>query len=122
MLPANDLKLWLASKTQSLGKHKLTVSESTKPPRSKTRKTLLEQNEGHAEPVMQPLSDRDPNLRFDLPPEVIQDDKDGFSISFMEKELSVETKISEAVPHIYVPDLILGLDDYSLLPEYTDIG
>ncbi|KAJ6947660.1 hypothetical protein NC651_002130 [Populus alba x Populus x berolinensis] len=124
VLPANDLKLWLASKTQSLGKHKLSVSESTKPPRSKTRKTktLLEQNEGHAEPVTQPLSVRDPNLRFDLPPAVIQDDTDGFSISCMEKELSVETGISEAVPHNYVPDLISGLDDYSLLPEYTDIG
>ncbi|KAL3610855.1 hypothetical protein D5086_001875 [Populus alba] len=62
VLPANDLKLWLASKTQSLGKHKLSVS-STKPPRSKARKTLLERNEGHAEPVMQPPSVRDPNLR-----------------------------------------------------------
>ncbi|XP_011046132.1 PREDICTED: protein PHOTOPERIOD-INDEPENDENT EARLY FLOWERING 1-like isoform X3 [Populus euphratica] len=122
VLPANDLKLLLASKTQSLGKHKLSVSESTKPPRSKTRKTLLEQNEGHAEPIMQPLSVRDPKLRFDLPPAVIQDDKDEFSISCMEKELSVETGISEAVPHNYVPDLISGLDDYSLLPEYTDIG
>nr|XP_034903014.1 protein PHOTOPERIOD-INDEPENDENT EARLY FLOWERING 1-like isoform X2 [Populus alba]TKR84721.1 protein PHOTOPERIOD-INDEPENDENT EARLY FLOWERING 1-like isoform X4 [Populus alba] len=121
VLPANDLKLWLASKTQSLGKHKLSVS-STKPPRSKARKTLLERNEGHAEPVMQPPSVRDPNLRFDLPPAVIQDDTDGFSISCMEKELSVETGISEAVPHNYVPDLISGLDDYSLLPEYTDIG
>ncbi|KAF9690190.1 hypothetical protein SADUNF_Sadunf01G0169900 [Salix dunnii] len=120
-LPANDLKLWLASKTQSLGKHKLSVSESTKPPRSKTRKTLMEQS-GHAEISMQSesvLSVRDPSLRFDLPPAVIQDDEDEFSMSWLEKELSGEMGIS---PHNYVPDLISGLDDYSSLPEYTDIG
>ncbi|KAB5574368.1 hypothetical protein DKX38_001562 [Salix brachista] len=120
-LPANDLKLCLASKTQSLGKHKLSVSESTKPPRSKTRKTSMEPS-GHAELSMQPqsaLSVRDPSLRFDLPPAVIQDDEDEYSMPWLEKELSAEMGIS---PHNYVPDLISGLDDYSLLPEYTDIG
>ncbi|KAJ6704488.1 HELICASE SRCAP [Salix viminalis] len=84
--PANDFKLRLASKTQSLGKHKLSISESTKPPRSKMKKTLVEHSEGHlfAEPVPQPLSilsSRDPNLRFDLPPTVIQDDE-GLNILF----------------------------------------
>ncbi|KAJ6700693.1 hypothetical protein OIU74_012108 [Salix koriyanagi] len=86
-LPANDLKLCLASKTQSLGKHKLSVSESTKPPRSKTRKTSMEQS-GHAELSTQPqsaLSVRDPSLRFDLPPAVIQDDEDEYYTPWLEK-------------------------------------
>lgn len=77
---------------------------------------------GHAELSMQPqsvLSVRDPSLRFDLPPAVIQDDEDDYSMSWSEKELSAEMGIS---PHNYIPDLISGLDDYSLLPEYTDIG
>ncbi|CAK7357000.1 unnamed protein product [Dovyalis caffra] len=124
-LPANDFKLRLGSKIQSLGKHKLCVSESTRPPRSKMKKTSIEHSEGPTEPVFQPLSVlscRDPNLRFDLPPVVIQDDKDEYSISCMEKELSVETGTYEAIPYNYDPGLISGLDDYSLLPEYTDIG
>uniref|UniRef100_A0A6N2KFJ9 DNA helicase n=1 Tax=Salix viminalis TaxID=40686 RepID=A0A6N2KFJ9_SALVM len=125
--PANDFKLRLASKTQSLGKHKLSISESTKPPRSKMKKTLVEHSEGHlfAEPVPQPLSilsSRDPNLRFDLPPTVIQDDEDEYSISCIEKELSAATGTLDAVPHDYVLGWTSGLDDFSSLPEFTDIG
>ncbi|KAF2314573.1 hypothetical protein GH714_027718 [Hevea brasiliensis] len=128
--PANDVKLRTASKPQSLGKHKLSVSDS-KPPRSKLKKTS-ERGEMHnlfAEPALQPLltvSPRDPNLRFDLAPAVIQDgwtnDRDSCSISFLDEELPGELGSFEAMPHDYVPGLISGLDDCSLLPEYTDIG
>ncbi|KAI5593489.1 hypothetical protein BDE02_03G017100 [Populus trichocarpa] len=125
--PANDFKLRLPSKTQSLGKHKLSVSESTKPPRSKMKKTLIEHSQGHlfAEPVSQPLpvlSSRDPNLRFDLPPIAIQDDKDEYSISCIEKELSAEMGTWDAVAHDYVLGFTSGLDDFLSLPEFTDIG
>ncbi|KAJ6932168.1 hypothetical protein NC651_007780 [Populus alba x Populus x berolinensis] len=125
--PANDFKLRLPSKTQSLGKHKLSVSESTKPPRSKMKKTLIEHSQGNlfAEPVSQPLpvlSSRDPNLRFDLPPIAIQDDKDEYSISCIEKELSAEMETWDAVAHDYVLGFTSGLDDFSSLPEFTDIG
>ncbi|KAJ9153312.1 hypothetical protein P3X46_026762 [Hevea brasiliensis] len=128
--PANDVKLRTASKPQSLGKHKLSVSDS-KPPRSKLKKTS-ERGEMHnlfAEPALQPLltvSPRDPNLRFDLAPAVIQDgwtnDRDSCSISYLDEELPGELGSFEAMPHDYVPGLISGLDDCSLLPEYTDIG
>ncbi|XP_073264263.1 protein PHOTOPERIOD-INDEPENDENT EARLY FLOWERING 1 isoform X3 [Populus alba] len=125
--PANDFKLRLPSKMQSLGKHKLSVSESTKPLRSKMKKTLIEHSQGHlfAEPVSQPLpvlSSRDPNLRFDLPPIAIQDDKDEYSISCIEKELSAEMGTWDAVAHDYVLGFTSGLDDFSSLPEFTDIG
>lgn len=91
------------------------------------KKTLVEHSEGHlfAEPVPQPLSilsSRDPNLRFDLPPTVIQDDEDEYSISCIEKELSAATGTLDAVPHDYVLGWTSGLDDFSLLPEFTDIG
>ncbi|XP_043806971.1 protein PHOTOPERIOD-INDEPENDENT EARLY FLOWERING 1 isoform X4 [Manihot esculenta] len=128
--PANDLKLRAASKPQSLGKHKLSVSDS-KPPRSKLKKTS-ERGEMHnlfAEPALQPLStvsSRDPNLRFDLTPAIIQDgwmiDRDSCSISFWDEELPGEFASFKSIPHDYDADLISGLDDFSLLPEYTDIG
>lgn len=130
--PANDIKLRPTSKSQSLGKHKLSVSDSIKPPRSKSKKTSMEHSEIHslfAEPVFQPLptvSPRDPNLRFDLTPAVIQDgcmdDRDSNSILCMDEELASAVGSFEAVPHNYNPGIISGLDDYLLLPEFTDIG
>ncbi|KAJ7002447.1 hypothetical protein NC653_007808 [Populus alba x Populus x berolinensis] len=116
--PANDFKLRLPSKMQSLGKHKLSVSESTKPLRSKMKKTLIE----HISQPLPVLSSRDPNLRFDLPPIAIQDDKDEYSISSIEKELSAEMGTWDAVAHDYVLGFTSGLDDFSSLPEFTDIG
>lgn len=82
-----------------------------------------------AEPALQPLStvsSRDPNLRFDLTPAIIQDgwmiDRDSCSISFWDEELPGEFASFKSIPHDYDADLISGLDDFSLLPEYTDIG
>ena len=91
------------------------------------KKTLIEHSQGHlsAEPVSQPLpvlSSRDPNLRFDLPPIAIQDDKDEYSISCIEKELSAEMGTWDAVAHDYVLGFTSGLDDFLSLPEFTDIG
>ena len=91
------------------------------------KKTLIEHSQGHlfAEPVSQPLpvlSSRDPNLRFDLLPIAIQDDKDEYSISCIEKELSAEMGTWDAVAHDYVLGFTSGLDDFSSLPEFTDIG
>eukprot|EP00257_Ricinus_communis_P018634 XP_015577402.1 protein PHOTOPERIOD-INDEPENDENT EARLY FLOWERING 1 isoform X1 [Ricinus communis] len=130
--PANDIKLRPGPKPQSLGKHKPSLPDTVKPPRSKLKRTL-EHGEIHqyllAEPVFQSphaVSPRDPNLKFDLTPAVLQDgwtnDTYGYSISCFDNELSLEIGSLEAVPHNYVPDLISGLDDCSLLPEFTDIG
>ncbi|XP_012080821.1 protein PHOTOPERIOD-INDEPENDENT EARLY FLOWERING 1 isoform X2 [Jatropha curcas] len=125
--PANDVKLRATSKPQTLGKHKLSVSDSVKPPRSKLKKTseFSEMHHLFAEPVLQSpmmVSPRDPNLKFDLTPAFIQDNWMNDTDCYLDKELSLEMGGLELVPHTYVPDLISGLDDFSLLPEYTDIG
>ncbi|XP_065878291.1 protein PHOTOPERIOD-INDEPENDENT EARLY FLOWERING 1 isoform X2 [Euphorbia lathyris] len=130
--PANDLKLRTAAKPQSLGKHKLSLSDSMKPPRSKSKKTS---EHGHVaqmlEPVFQSLhvvSSKDPNLKFEFTPPAFTEDGsmndsyDYYSISCLDKETSSETGCSEDVPHNYVPDLISGLDNCLSWPELTDIG
>ncbi|KAL5741842.1 hypothetical protein ACOSP7_028574 [Xanthoceras sorbifolium] len=130
--PANGAKLRSASKSQSLGKHKLSFSDSIKPPKSKLKKISMEHGETGqllTEPEFQPVptvASKDPNLRFDLTPEIIHEswfnDMDSDFTSCIDKELSVEIESFEMVPHNYSSDLILGLEDCSILPEYTDIG
>ncbi|XP_050219671.1 protein PHOTOPERIOD-INDEPENDENT EARLY FLOWERING 1 [Mercurialis annua] len=128
---ANDAKLRAGSKLQSLGKHRLPVSDPVKPARSKSKKTCGNSDMHHLSAELVLLSSHvaspsDPNLKFDLTPPVYQDgwmnDTDAYSICCLDNELSLEMGSSEAVPHIYVPDLIAGLDDWSQLPEFTDIG
>lgn len=82
-----------------------------------------------AEPLLGPLPAaalKDPIIRFDLTqpiiPDVGIDNVDGILPSSLDMGLSTEMECFEVVPHHYVPDFISGLDDYPLLPEYTDIG
>uniref|UniRef100_A0A2P2L6V3 DNA helicase n=1 Tax=Rhizophora mucronata TaxID=61149 RepID=A0A2P2L6V3_RHIMU len=126
--PASDVKL----RSASLGKHKLSISDSGKPSRSKQKKTSTEHGEIchlFSEPVFQPqhaVSSKDPNLHFDLTPADIQngwtDDSDSLSNSLLNLEHPIETESLVSVPHEYMPGFISSLDDFSLLPEYTDIG
>ncbi|KAJ4705577.1 protein PHOTOPERIOD-INDEPENDENT EARLY FLOWERING 1-like [Melia azedarach] len=130
--PANDARLRSVSKSQTLGKHKLPISDSTKPPKSKLKKTSTEQGEVQQlspEAVFQPIpaiATKDPNLRFDMTPPIIQDscldDMSSSLHSYLDKELSLETEFSDVCHHNYFPGLTSGLEDWSLLPEYTDIG
>ncbi|KAJ4847374.1 Protein PHOTOPERIOD-INDEPENDENT EARLY FLOWERING 1 [Turnera subulata] len=131
VFPANDVKSRPLAKLQSLGKHKLSTTELSKPPKTKLKKTSSEHSEIHnpfAESVFKhpvTVSTRDPNLRFDLGPEGLAagcaDDLDIYSISCSDKE-PLEEESFESVPHYLDPSLLSGLDDYSLFPEYTDIG
>lgn len=127
----NDAKSRGPLRPPTLGKHKLPVSDVIKPPRSKMKKTSSDLNEARhlfAEPVLQLLSavsSNDPNLRFEP---TLAREQDHWTdntyecpLSNVDGDLPMETSF-QAVPHNYDPDLILGLDDCSLLPEYTDIG
>ncbi|KAK3227231.1 hypothetical protein Dsin_007093 [Dipteronia sinensis] len=130
--PANDTKLRSALKSQYLGKHKLSLSDSIKPPKSKMKKISVEHGETRQmlpEPEFQPVPTvalKDPNLRFDLTPEIIQEswfnDMDSDFTSCIDKDLSLGIESFEMVPHNYSSDLIFGLEDCSILPEFTDIG
>ncbi|GAY32612.1 hypothetical protein CUMW_003290 [Citrus unshiu] len=124
--PANDAKLRSVPKSQSLGKHKLSLSDSVKFPKSKLRKTSMEHSEiqhSSPEPVSnQAVATKDANLRFDLIQEAWLEDMDGGRLSCMDQDLSLETVLSSEIPHNYFPDVISGLDDCSILPDYTDIG
>nr|XP_024935444.2 protein PHOTOPERIOD-INDEPENDENT EARLY FLOWERING 1 isoform X3 [Ziziphus jujuba var. spinosa] len=135
VFPTNDVRSRSASKSQFLGKHKLPMSELTRPSKSKLKKTSMELGEMRnvmAERVFHPLPvavPMDHDLRFDLNSpigkDVQIDDLKSTSQSDIDKEFSLETedfKGLEVVPHSYVPGLISGLDDCSSLPEYTDIG
>ncbi|XP_059662554.1 protein PHOTOPERIOD-INDEPENDENT EARLY FLOWERING 1 isoform X2 [Cornus florida] len=125
-----DVKSRTTSKSLTLGKHKLSMSESTKPSKSKMRKTTLESSDTPclvtdlaAKPAM--TVPNESNLRFDqtLPtnPDVGIYDLNSSSL-FDNDELTIETDCSVLVPHHYVPDFISGLEECSLSPEFVDIG
>lgn len=127
-----DAKSRSTVKTQTLGKHKLSVSDSSRPSKSKVRKTSIENveiNNLFAEPGLQPVATAEPNdvnLRFDLS-SIITDDLwpdniDGGPHQCMDSELLLEAESYDVLAHNYVPGLLQDLDDWSVLPEYTDIG
>ncbi|XVF41426.1 hypothetical protein PTKIN_Ptkin01aG0279200 [Pterospermum kingtungense] len=128
--PANDSKSRSGAKLQSLGKHKLSVSDTMRP-KSKLKKAPTEHGDVNlfAEQIFQPvatIAPNDPNLRCDLT-SVTNDDSwaDGVDSEFsssMDKALSPELEGFDVVPHNYTPSFTSGLDDCSVLPDYTDIG
>lgn len=131
VFPTNDVRSRsTSSKSQFLGKHKLPMSELTRP--SKSKKISMEHGEMQhviAERVFNPLPGpvpMDHDLRFNLTSPITKDvEIDDFastSHSDIGKEFSLEVEDFEEVPHSYVPGLIAGLDDCSSLPECTDIG
>ncbi|XWS58915.1 hypothetical protein CRYUN_Cryun08bG0075400 [Craigia yunnanensis] len=129
--PANDSKSRSGSKLQSLGKHKLSVSDTIRP-KSKLKKASMEHGDVHnlfAEQVFQSvatIAPNDPNLRCDLTPVTNDcswvDGVDSDFCSSMDKALSLELEGFDVVPHNYIPGFISCLDDCSMLPDYTDIG
>ncbi|XWS42985.1 hypothetical protein CRYUN_Cryun16bG0061300 [Craigia yunnanensis] len=128
--PANDSKSRSGSKLQSLGKHKLSVSDTNRP-KSKL-KASIEHGDVHnlfAEQVFQPvakIAPNDPNLRCDLTPVTNEGSwaggVDSDFCSSMDNALSLELEGFDVVPHNYIPGFISGLDDSSMLLDVTDIG
>ncbi|XP_044486357.1 protein PHOTOPERIOD-INDEPENDENT EARLY FLOWERING 1 isoform X4 [Mangifera indica] len=133
--PTNEARLRLVPKLPSLGKHKLS-SDSVKPPKSKHKKTSIEHGnmrqfllEQGFQPTlpMPPITAKDPNLRFDLTPAVIQegwsdDAADSNAFPCVDEDFSLGMESLEVAPNDYFPDLLSGLEDCSILPEYSDIG
>ncbi|KAF5731979.1 hypothetical protein HS088_TW18G00666 [Tripterygium wilfordii] len=127
---ANDMKTWSASKSQSLGKHKLSATESIKPPKSKLKKTSpdhMEVRETFNERAFPPMVSGAPNnpyLRFDLTPAIAHDDwiddLDSSSPFCLNEVLSSDLVNFESIEHQYVPGLTSGLDDHILNAEFTD--
>ncbi|GLT95591.1 hypothetical protein SLE2022_132650 [Rubroshorea leprosula] len=125
--PANDFRLRSGSKSQSLGKHRLPVLDSTKPPKLKFRKTSVEHidmQHSFNEQVFQPMPN--PNLRFELTPEMIKegwtDDSNAGSASCEDMAFSPALEELNLVQDSYLPGLLSGLDEYSDFPDHTDIG
>ncbi|KAG7581718.1 Myb-like domain [Arabidopsis suecica] len=110
--PANDLKSRTGTKTQSLGKHKLSASDSAsaKSTKSKHRKLLAEQLE------VAWVRPNDPNLKFDFTPADRED----------EEHEEEEKAVSEEIEMIscsqwYDPFFTSGLDDCSLASDISEI-
>ncbi|TYI16644.1 hypothetical protein ES332_A08G269000v1 [Gossypium tomentosum] len=129
--PANDSKTRSGSKLQSLGKHKLPASDTARP-KSKLKKASTEHSDVpnlHAVQVFQPVStiaSKDPNLICD--PTLVTNDgswTNGVGSNFcssMDEAFPSEVESLDIVPHNYTPGFISGLDDCSMLPDYTEIG
>lgn len=118
--PTGELRSRSSTSSKSfLGKHKLSSPDSVKQSKSSKMKRTTEHSEMHRELIpMVPLND--PNLKFDMTRDIIQD---VFDHNGMENELSERYGFELGlVPHEYAPNLISDLDDWSLLPDYTDIG
>lgn len=113
-----------------LGKHKLPVPDLVKPSKSKLRRTSKDHTDLHClttSEVFQPMSlmPTDPSMRFDefssCFPEAGILEFDSNSLLTMGNEVtSLDTK--GVVPFHFGPDLTSGLDDLSILPEFTDVG
>ncbi|KAF3442635.1 hypothetical protein FNV43_RR16551 [Rhamnella rubrinervis] len=134
VFPTNDVRSRSASKVQLLGKHKLPVSELSKPSKSKLKRTSMEHGEmSHAIadrvclqlPAAAPM---DLDQRFDLNyspvgNDVQVDDFNSTSHSYIDEEFLPDMEGLdgfEVVPHSYVPGVISGLDEFSSLPKFTD--
>ncbi|CAH8359897.1 unnamed protein product [Eruca vesicaria subsp. sativa] len=100
--PAYDPKSRSGVKAPSLGKHKLSASDTPKSSKSKQRKlSAAEQSE------VTWIRRNDPNLKFDFTPADREEDEE-------EKELSEEVEMI-GCSHWYDPLLTSGLDDYCSL-------
>ncbi|KAJ7976011.1 protein PHOTOPERIOD-INDEPENDENT EARLY FLOWERING 1-like [Quillaja saponaria] len=129
VFPTNDGRSRPAPKIQSAGKHKPSISDSTKHSKLKFKKNSVDHNEMRHQQrelliqSMPPIPANDPNLRLDLgaPVDVGTDNMVG-DLCFGINDESQEIETFDFVPHNFVDGLISGLDDCSLLSEYTDIG
>ncbi|KAL3534187.1 hypothetical protein ACH5RR_002648 [Cinchona calisaya] len=126
--PIGDAKSQTPGKLQSLGKHKLLVSDSNKSSRSKLRKTTTESSDRRnlaVDPVIHPVFS-DFSAKCDVVStsiaEVGMNDLGVSSPFNINDELTMATDSLDTVAHDYIPGFVSGLDDYLIMPEFTDIG
>ncbi|KAL0404989.1 UNVERIFIED_CONTAM: protein PHOTOPERIOD-INDEPENDENT EARLY FLOWERING 1 [Sesamum radiatum] len=114
-----------------LGKHKLPVPDLVKPSKSKLRKTSKDHTDLHClttSEVFQPMPlipADPPSMRFDEFPSCLPEagilEFDSNCFLDMGSEVTF-LDTPGVVPFHFGPDLTSGLDDFSILPEFTDIG
>lgn len=114
VFPINDLKSRSVSKSQSLGKHKLGVADSSKSAKSKHRKTGLDHGESshHLIPdhQMPSLDQEDIHNLYSLSSPILTD----YSFPFGMDEYPFpqeEPESLEMIPDNYIPGLLSGLRD-----------
>ncbi|KAL2604874.1 hypothetical protein AAZV13_09G091200 [Glycine max] len=125
--PTNDTRSRPGSRLQSSGKRKSSVSDSSKPSRSKSKKASMDRSEMHpyqADSMFQSMPSLK-DLRIDLTSlttdEVGIDGMDSIFSFDLNGESSLEMESVGMIPHDYVAGLISDLDDSTAFPEYTDI-
>ncbi|KAL2464783.1 Protein PHOTOPERIOD-INDEPENDENT EARLY FLOWERING 1 [Forsythia ovata] len=130
--PTGDTRTSAQMKLQYLGKHKHPVSDSTKPSKSKLRRTAVDATDVHqitAGPVVQPMAKppADLDVRLDgefssYMPVVEAPYFDNDCVFDMDGEVVPTLDSLGMVPFDFGPNLISGIDDWSTVPEFTDIG
>ncbi|RZC25456.1 Protein PHOTOPERIOD-INDEPENDENT EARLY FLOWERING 1 isoform D [Glycine soja] len=125
--PTNDARSRAGSRIQSSGKQKSSMSDSSKPSRSKSKKASMDPSEMHhhqADSKFQSMPSLK-DLRIDLTSLTTDEvgiDSMGSIFSFdLNGESSLEMESVGMIPHDYVAGLISDLDDCTAFPEYTDI-
>lgn len=112
---------------QHLGKPKLPSSDSIKPSRSKLRRTSKDHADQHSPTANEVFRDipTDPSMRLDefwsCFPDAGMPDFDGDFMFDIDGEVAPLGTL-ETAPFNFGTDLTSGLDDFSILPEFTDIG
>lgn len=112
-----------------LGKHKLPVSETVKPSKSKLRRTSKDQTDPHNLTSTEvfpnlPLMPTEPSLRLDdlsssfSEAGILEFDYTGL----LDTDEGASLDMSGLVSFDSEPDITSGLDDLSNFPEFTDIG
>ncbi|CAA2954562.1 PHOTOPERIOD-INDEPENDENT EARLY FLOWERING 1 isoform X1 [Olea europaea subsp. europaea] len=129
--PTGDARSASQTKLQYLGKHKHPVSDSTKPSKTKLRKTAVDATDVHqitVGPVLQPMAK--PSADFDvwhggvssscMP--VVESPYFDNTCVFDLDEVAPTLDSLGMVPFDFGPNLISGIDDWSTVPEFADIG
>ncbi|XP_055801077.1 protein PHOTOPERIOD-INDEPENDENT EARLY FLOWERING 1 isoform X1 [Solanum dulcamara] len=123
--PIGDAKSHTPLKLQFLGKHK--PSDSVKVSKSKSRKILTESSDvGWTKdlvlPPMPSVSD-DSCPRDDVGLSFLAESGNGFEDrALLDLNPVFNAGSEDVLTHEYVPEFISGLDDWSVFPEFTDIG
>ncbi|XP_009759618.1 protein PHOTOPERIOD-INDEPENDENT EARLY FLOWERING 1 isoform X1 [Nicotiana sylvestris] len=123
--PVGDAKSRTPLTSQFLGKHKL--SDSVKVSKSKSRKIPTESSDvGRTKDLVilpMPSASNDSCARADVGLSFLAESGHDFedrTLFNLNSEFNLGSE--DVFQHEYVPDFISGLDDWSVFPDFTDIG
>lgn len=119
-----DVESRMPLKSQTLGKHKLPISESVKSAKSKVRKTMTESSDAHCavvDPVFRQIMVA-PRGTDSSCPDAGTTNYESSSTFDIEDFLTLDLASPEMSTHYYDPGLTSGLEDYSSFTDFTDIG